>query len=81
MIFLLWWGNNDCDEFQIWIILMLRNKGEYYKVYRGYSSRKGEGYGLGLSICKRIIDLSKGEIHIDSELGRYTEILIRLPYE
>lgn len=52
----------------------------FHKFYQGDSSRKGEGYGLGLSICKRIIDLSKGEIHIDSELGKYTEITISLPY-
>ena len=56
-------------------------KRAFHKFYQGDSSRKGEGYGLGLSICKRIIDLSKGEIHIDSEVGRYTEILISLPYE
>ncbi|MGL4106895.1 ATP-binding protein [Clostridium sp. LP20] len=52
----------------------------FHKFYQGDSSRKSEGYGLGLSICKRIVDLSKGEIKIDSKLGEYTEILISLPY-
>ena len=52
----------------------------FHKFYQGDSSRKGEGYGLGLSICKRIIDLSKGEIHVEIEPGKYTEILISLPY-
>ena len=55
-------------------------KRAFHKFYQGDSSRKGEGYGLGLSICKRIIDLSKGEIHVESELGKYTEITISLPY-
>lgn len=53
----------------------------FHKFFQGDSSRKSEGYGLGLSICKRIIDISKGEICIDSELGKYTEILVSLPYE
>ena len=52
----------------------------FHKFYQGDSSRKSEGYGLGLSICKRIVDLSKGEIQVDSEVGKYTEILISLPY-
>ena len=55
-------------------------KRAFHKFYQGDSSRKGEGYGLGLSICKRIIDLSKGEIHVESEIGKYTEITISLPY-
>jgi two-component system sensor histidine kinase/response regulator len=35
--------------------------------------------GLGLSICKRIVDLHRGQIEVDSEFGSGTTFNVRLP--
>ena len=37
------------------------------------------GSGLGLSIAKWIIDVHKGSVTLDSELGAYTEFTVTLP--
>jgi len=42
-------------------------------------SRKTGGYGLGLSLCKAVIDAHKGRIDISSVLGKGTRVLITLP--
>jgi len=42
-------------------------------------SRKTGGYGLGLSLCKAVIDAHKGLIDISSVLGKGTRVLITLP--
>lgn len=39
------------------------------------------GTGLGLSIVKKIIDLMKGTITVNSELGKGTEISVHIPIE
>lgn len=39
----------------------------------------GEGTGLGLSISKGIIEQHNGKIHVQSELGKGTEITLTIP--
>ncbi len=39
----------------------------------------GVGTGLGLSICYQIVSEHKGEIEIESEIGRGTTVTIRVP--
>ena len=38
-----------------------------------------QGAGLGLSICKTIVDRMQGEIHVSSELGKGTCFEVHLP--
>lgn len=47
------------------------------KFYKGKS--KGAGSGIGLAICKEIIDLHRGELHISSIEGQGTKVSIEIP--
>lgn len=46
---------------------------------RLHNSSQYQGTGLGLGLCKRIINNYKGKIHVASELNRGTKFTIELP--
>lgn len=51
------------------------------RFYKADKSRmRTTGTGLGLAIAKCIIDMLGGRITVESELGKGTEFVIRLPY-
>ncbi len=52
----------------------------FYVVNKARSRQQG-GTGLGLSIVKHIVMLHKGEIEVDSQLGRGTRLTIILPVQ
>jgi len=45
-----------------------------------FNSTKEYGLGIGLTLCKRIIEQCKGSIAIESELGSGTTITLVFPY-
>ncbi len=51
----------------------------FERFYKADRSRTNEGYGLGLVIVRKIIELSKGSIHVESEKDRYTTFVVELP--
>ena len=48
------------------------------RYYQGDTSHETAGFGLGLSIVKRIVELCKGSIRVESTLGKGTSIFIYL---
>ena len=52
---------------------------KFYQAYTG-DDRKNEGTGLGLFICREILQKHDGEIWVESELGKGSQFFVKLPY-
>ncbi len=76
-----------------WAVITIRDYGDgipekdipyifepFYRVDKSRSKKTG-GYGLGLSLCKKIIAFHQGKIDLQSWLGQGTEITIELPLD
>ncbi len=55
------------------------NDEQLQKLFDPFFSTKEKGTGLGLTICRNVIDLHKGKIEVESTLGRGTTFIIKLP--
>jgi signal transduction histidine kinase len=51
----------------------------FERFYKGESSRKKGGNGLGLSIAKKIVEQARGKMSIESELDKGTIVTVELP--
>ncbi len=51
----------------------------FYRVESSRTKNTVEGYGLGLSLAKKIVELHKGEITVVSKLGEGSTFTIKLP--
>ena len=51
------------------------------KFYQGDTSRKSQGNGLGLAICKEILKKCGGRIRVESEQGKGSEFVVILQKE
>ena len=51
----------------------------FNRFYRVDTARSTHGFGLGLPLVKRIIDLHHGTIHLESKLGQGTKFSLSLP--
>lgn len=50
----------------------------YYQTDKSHTNR---GLGLGLSICKRIVQLCNGSISVESKVGEGSAFIVRLPMQ
>ncbi len=77
--------SEDCTEVRIsdtGIGMSEETKARIFdKFYQGDTSHTTYGNGLGLSICSKIIEILHGSIKVESELGKGSEFLIKLPEE
>jgi two-component system NtrC family sensor kinase len=51
------------------------------KIFEPFYTTKERGTGLGLAITRQIIEQHHGEIHIESEPGKGTKVIVTLPFE
>ena len=51
----------------------------FERFYRGSGSLEQEGFGLGLSIAKRMVDVMEGEMGVESAMGVGSTFWVRLP--
>jgi signal transduction histidine kinase len=72
-----------CDEEAIKIVFKDNGQGikkeNLAKVFDPFFTTKAKGTGLGLSVCRQIVDLHGGSIEIESEPGKGTSLIVRLP--
>jgi signal transduction histidine kinase len=50
----------------------------FFRVDKARSREQG-GSGLGLSICKWIVEAHQGEIKVESEFGKGSSFIVKLP--
>jgi signal transduction histidine kinase len=48
---------------------------------RLHGARTYPGTGMGLALCRKIVERHRGTIHADSEIGQGTTFTVRLPVE
>ncbi len=49
------------------------------KIFDPLFTTKAKGIGLGLAVCKTIIDRHQGQIEVESEMGKGTAFTVKLP--
>jgi signal transduction histidine kinase len=51
------------------------------KIFQPLFTTKAKGQGLGLAVCKRLIEANKGTIRFESEVGEGTTFTVTLPLQ
>jgi signal transduction histidine kinase len=48
------------------------------KIFDPFFTTKAKGTGLGLTVCRHIINMHDGEINVNSKLGKGTSFIVSL---
>ena len=73
-------GYPDSLEFEVWdngIGMDQETREKSFSLF--FSSKAGDGTGLGLFISNKIVQAHGGKIHLESELNQGTRVIIKLP--
>jgi signal transduction histidine kinase len=52
-----------------------------HQIFQPLFTTKAKGQGLGLAVVKRLTDALKGTVHFESELGKGTAFIVKLPLD
>jgi signal transduction histidine kinase len=55
------------------------DEGDLERIFDPFYSKKTRGTGLGLAVCRKLIDLHRGDIEVRSLLGEGTKVIVSLP--
>ncbi len=82
-ISLILWKDSDRIVFQVrdhGIGIADEDRGKIYEpFYRGQNVENIIGTGLGLAVVKKCVELHRGEIALDSQVGKGTSFTVKLP--
>lgn len=56
-----------------------KDKDKIFKLFQRFSSHKTEGTGIGLALCKKIVEKHNGFINVESQTGVGSSFFISLP--
>jgi signal transduction histidine kinase/CheY-like chemotaxis protein len=75
--------DKDGKEIRIWVADIGKgmSEEEVKRIFQAGFTTKEPGHGIGLTICKRIVENHGGRIEVKSELDRGTTFTIKLPYK
>jgi signal transduction histidine kinase len=73
--------NKDCFEFHLSDTGMGVPRKIKQKLWNPLITSKAKGMGLGLAICKRMIDAHNGSITLKSTVGKGTTLIVKVPIE
>jgi len=51
------------------------------KIFTPFFTTRAKGMGMGLSICKKIVDAHDGSIEVESEVGKGSTFTVKLPIQ
>lgn len=73
---------------EIWVVVEDKGRGIdpadarhiFEPLYRGQNSESTPGFGIGLSVTQKVMELHGGSVQLNSNMGQGTRVTLRLPH-